>query len=330
MATCGYLYHQKCLEGFLLNVAKTRAKLSCPNWDCKGREIETQDLFKEMDKPTTLTAEDTASKRVYSENATPVSEEANEIYMNQLGLFSKEEQSSSRTTVKASSSIQIIKETSDQTTSPIEVVSTTPGDDSISKVSSGQVQHPICEKCSEEISIEFMKDTVFLSCKHVMHYECIDNPHKKCPTCPLSETMSEISTLVEPDLSDGQKKQSEKDWWKEGIVYAIEELLTDVPVPIAEENLEEASEDGAVPEPGSIFLQLSNMIDNAETKNEDAYRGLIFSKRYKELKTEFGKDESKALVKKEVRKAIPETKCSDKALRKGTERSKKMYKLLIA
>ncbi|CAB4433240.1 unnamed protein product [Rhizophagus irregularis] len=325
MATCGYLYHQKCLEGFLLNVAKTRAKLSCPNWDCKGREIETQDLFKEMDKPTTLTAEDTASKRVYSENATPVSEEANEIYMNQLGLFSKEEQSSSRTTVKASSSIQIIKETSDQTTSPIEVVSTTPGDDSISKVSSGQVQHPICEKCSEEISIEFMKDTVFLSCKHVMHYECIDNPHKKCPTCPLSETMSEISTLVEPDLSDGQKKRT-----RESSASTEKSSNKKVKKTGGKKNLEEASEDGAVPEPGSIFLQLSNMIDNAETKNEDAYRGLIFSKRYKELKTEFGKDESKALVKKEVRKAIPETKCSDKALRKGTERSKKMYKLLIA
>ncbi|GBC08745.1 hypothetical protein RclHR1_08350015 [Rhizophagus clarus] len=145
MATCGCLYHQKCLEGYLLNIAKNRSNPTCPDWDCKGREIETlitQDLFKEMDKPTTLTAEDTASKQVYLENATPVSEDANEIYMNQLGLFSEEEQSSSKATDKASSSIQIIKETSDQATSPIEVVSTTPGnsenlDDSISKDSNG-------------------------------------------------------------------------------------------------------------------------------------------------------------------------------------------------
>jgi hypothetical protein len=117
----------------------------------------------------------------------------------------------------------------------------------------------------------------------------------------------------------------------------IEELLTDVPVPTAEENLEETNENGAIPEgPASIFLQLSNRIDNAETKNEDASRGLIHSyfdfgeaifKRYKELKPEHGKDGSKAIVKKEVRKAIPETKCSDEALRKRTERSKKMYKL---
>ena len=80
--------------------------------------------------------------------------------MNQLGLFSGEKQSSFKTTNKASSSIQIIKETSDQATSPIEVVSTTPGnsgnmDDSISKDSNGQIQRPICEKCSEDITIDF-------------------------------------------------------------------------------------------------------------------------------------------------------------------------------
>src|SRR5205823_7886301 len=48
----------------------------------------------------------------------------------------------------------------------------------------------------------------------------------------------------------------------------IEELLTDVPVPTAEENLEEASENST-----SIFLQLSERIDHAETKNEEARAG---------------------------------------------------------
>jgi hypothetical protein len=38
-------------------------------------------------------------------------------------------------------------------------------------------------KCSEEISGDILKDTVFLSCKHIVHYDCIDNPRKKCPTC---------------------------------------------------------------------------------------------------------------------------------------------------
>ncbi|CAG8591688.1 5447_t:CDS:2, partial [Acaulospora colombiana] len=41
---------------------------------CNGREIKTlitQDLFKEMDKPTILNVKNTASKQVYTENATP-------------------------------------------------------------------------------------------------------------------------------------------------------------------------------------------------------------------------------------------------------------------
>ncbi|CAG8850043.1 30804_t:CDS:2, partial [Gigaspora margarita] len=74
-------------------------------------------------------------------------------------------------------------------------------------------------------------------------------------------------------------------------------------------NLEKANESAT-----SIFLQLSDKIDNAETKNE-------------ELKPEHGKDGSQALVKSEVRKAIPEAKCSDEALRKRIERSEKVYKL---
>ncbi|CAB5381927.1 unnamed protein product [Rhizophagus irregularis] len=81
---------------------------------------------------------------------------------------------------------------------------------------------------------------------------------------------------------------------------------------------------------------LTDVIDSAESKNEDASQGLIYSyfdlgeavfKRYKELKLEHGKDGSQALVKSEVRKAIPEAKCSDEALRKRMGRSEKVYKL---
>ena len=71
----------------------------------------------------------------------------------------------------------------------------------------------------------------------------------------------------------------------------IEELLTDVVPELLPEITVHASAT-------SNFLQLSNRIDNAETKNEDASRGLIYSyfdfgeavfKRYKELKPEYGK-----------------------------------------
>ncbi|CAG8730231.1 15138_t:CDS:2, partial [Rhizophagus irregularis] len=100
---------------------------------------------KETGKPTSSTAD--VTKPVDSRNQTPVNDDV--TLMDELGLLGEEEQSSSKTTDKTSSSIQIIKETSDQATSPIEVVSTTPGnpenlDDLISKeLSSGQIQRPI-------------------------------------------------------------------------------------------------------------------------------------------------------------------------------------------
>ena len=112
----------------------------------------------------------------------------------------------------------------------------------------------------------------------------------------------------------------------------IKELLTNVVSDVAGENLEEESSENET----SNFLQLYDKIDSAESKNEDASQGLIYSyfnfgeavfKWYKELKLDHGKDGSQALVKSEVRKAIPEAKCSDKALRKRMERSEKVYKL---
>ena len=91
-----------------------------------------------QDKPSTAD-ENTTSKPVNSGNQTPVDD--NIALMNQLELFSGEEQSSSKTT-------EVAKETSDQKTSPIEIVSTTPSnsgnvDDLISKDTSSQIQRPI-------------------------------------------------------------------------------------------------------------------------------------------------------------------------------------------
>uniref|UniRef100_U9UBP0 Uncharacterized protein n=1 Tax=Rhizophagus irregularis (strain DAOM 181602 / DAOM 197198 / MUCL 43194) TaxID=747089 RepID=U9UBP0_RHIID len=45
--------------------------------------------------------------------------------------------------------------------------------------------------------------------------------------------------------------------------------------------------------------------------------------RYKELKSSYGKDRAKVLIKKEVKKQIPETKFSDKALQKRRRRLRK-------
>ena len=246
LASCGHIYHQKCLEKYLVN-----GEPICSNKKC-NKVIETflSPEPQSQDKPSTAD-ENTISKPVDAGHQTPMDDDV--TLMDELGLLGGEEQSSSKTTDKTSSSIQIIKETSDQATSPIEVVSTTPGnsenvDDSISKDTSSQIQRPICEKCSEDITIDFQKDTIFLSCSHAVHLDCIDDLRKRCPICLSSETMSEVSTLIEQDPSDAQKKRaressafteksSSKKAKKMGgkkkvsstLKQLIEELLTDNP-----------------------------------------------------------------------------------------------------
>ncbi|RIA86439.1 hypothetical protein C1645_740863 [Glomus cerebriforme] len=76
----------------------------------------------------------------------------------------------------------------------------------------------ICAKCAEEISVDVPKDTVFLSCKHIVHYDCIDNPRKKCPTCPgevlesipEEEASSTAQRKRTSDLSESTRQSSSK------------------------------------------------------------------------------------------------------------------------
>src|SRR6266496_3943251 len=146
-----------------------------------------------------------------------------------------------------------------------------------------------------------------------------DDDGEEVETIPLRSTQPEQSTSISSS-SKGKKrtressastdKSSSKKAKKTGgkkkvsstLKQLIEELLTDIPD--GGRSLEE------IDESASNFLQLSERIDHAETKNEEASRGLIFSyfnfgeavfKRYKKLKPEFGKDGSEAIVKKEVR-----------------------------
>ncbi|GES96327.1 hypothetical protein GLOIN_2v1769762 [Rhizophagus clarus] len=59
----------------------------------------------------------------------------------------------------------------------------------------------LCAKCLEEITADFPKDTGFLSCKHVVHYDCIGNPHKKCPTCSGKDLIM-LEKLIEELISE--------------------------------------------------------------------------------------------------------------------------------
>src|SRR2546423_877019 len=105
------------------------------------------------------------------------------------------------------------------------------------------------------------------------------------------ETIPEVSTLVEQGSNDAQKKR-------------FKELKRPAARKYHGESLEEAN--GVALDTRGIFLQLFDKIDSAESKNEDATRGLISS--YFDFgEALYGEEGARALVKSEVRKEIPET-----------------------
>ncbi|CAG8723309.1 18218_t:CDS:2, partial [Gigaspora rosea] len=67
-----------------------------------------------------------------------------------------------------------------------------------------------CAKCSEDLSsclppIGFLrfsppqgplKPLIYLTCKHIIHYNCIDNPQKLCPICPPTDMEIDDGVIV--------------------------------------------------------------------------------------------------------------------------------------
>ena len=56
------------------------------------------------------------------------------------------------------------------------------------------------------------KPLVYLTCKHIVHYNCIDNPRKLCPICPSTdmepEEEEEMSVDGEEQPDTSSKKRS--------------------------------------------------------------------------------------------------------------------------
>ncbi|CAB4374648.1 unnamed protein product [Rhizophagus irregularis] len=81
-----------------------------------------------------------------------------------------------------------------------------------------------CAKCSEDLSSSLpplgflqispqpqdpLKPLVYLTCKHIVHYNCIDNPRKLCPICPSTDMeIDDLETPTEQSSSTAQKKRS--------------------------------------------------------------------------------------------------------------------------
>ncbi len=192
----------------------------------------------------------------------------------------------------------------------------------------------------EEITADFPKDTVFLSCKHAVHYDCIDNPRKKCPTCPAEDLEMfsvEQATQRRRSNESSAENTSRKKVKSSGrdnspiLKRLIQELTTD----ISEDDisLQPVSSSASSTNAPIDFLKLYKDILDAEDASKKTVQDLIlryfhFGKALKDRYNFFRKTNpkrtSQGLVNNEVRKQIPES-VSESLLRKTKERAQKIY-----
>ncbi|GBC10812.1 hypothetical protein RclHR1_09920010 [Rhizophagus clarus] len=217
-------------------------------------------------------------------------------------------------------------------------------EDPMEKVEDTSIQetekHLFCTKYSEKITPDFPKDTVFLSCKHAIHYDCIDNPRKKCSTCLVedlglfpveSTTQRRRSNESSADNTSRKKVKSSGRDNSQILKRLIQELSTDISEDdiILELDPSSASSTNAPID----FLKLYKDILDAEDASKKTAQDLIF--RYfhfgKALKDRYNffqktnpKRTSQGLVNNEVRKQIP-VSVSESLLRKTKERAQKIY-----
>ncbi|GES97142.1 hypothetical protein GLOIN_2v1474272 [Rhizophagus clarus] len=168
--------------------------------------------------------------------------------------------------------------------------------------------HLTCAKCAEEVTADFPKDTVFLSCKHAVHYDCIDNPRKKCPTCStedlemfpveqLSAQKKRTSDSTTEESSSKKKKTSVKEGDSTMLKKLVKELKDD-----------------------SINQELSFPTQTPE----DSYTHL-----YKEIvEAETQNDSASQRVDKEIKEQLPEG-ITDTTRWKQTERARKIHELFL-
>ncbi|CAG8797959.1 18134_t:CDS:2 [Dentiscutata erythropus] len=179
-----------------------------------------------------------------------------------------------------------------------------------------------CAKCSEDLSscllsIGFLrfspqlqgplKPLIYLTCKHIIHYNCIDNPQKLCPICPSTnmepEEEEEMSVDGEEQPDTSSKKCSNETY--QGIATLIPQqsssgsiifLQTFPDIDISSVN----------------FRELDNKIINAEDGNKKTIL----------------EDTSNSLVNDKIQEHFPDQdKVSEANLRKRKESAIKIFKL---
>ncbi|PKY49811.1 hypothetical protein RhiirA4_423241 [Rhizophagus irregularis] len=65
-----------------------------------------------------------------------------------------------------------------------------------------------CAKCSQEISTQPSEPLVtFPSCKHIVHFECIEINRKLCPKCPTNYDLEKEGFYISPEIPRKRRRQ---------------------------------------------------------------------------------------------------------------------------
>ncbi|GBC08374.1 hypothetical protein RclHR1_08070008 [Rhizophagus clarus] len=137
--------------------------------------------------------------------------------------------------------------------------------------------HLTCAKCAEEVTADFPKDTVFLSCKHAVHYDCIDNPRKKCPTCSTEdlemfpvEQLSAQKKRTSDSTTEESSSKKKKTSVKEGDSTMLKKLVKELKDDSINQELSFPTQT-----PEDSYTHLYKEIVEAETQNDSASQRVL-------------------------------------------------------
>ncbi|CAG8577096.1 8199_t:CDS:2, partial [Racocetra fulgida] len=80
-----------------------------------------------------------------------------------------------------------------------------------------------------------LKPLVYLTCKHIIHYNCIDNPQKLCPICPSTDMEPEEEEEMSVD-SEEQPDTSSKNRSNEEDSPILKKLIKELSAPISQQS----------------------------------------------------------------------------------------------
>ncbi|CAG8562052.1 8179_t:CDS:2 [Scutellospora calospora] len=204
-----------------------------------------------------------------------------------------------------------------------------------------------------------LKPLKYLTCKHIIHYNCINNLQKLCPICPStniepeeeeemsvngkeqSDTSSKKRSNESMDVNSSSPKKKAKKAVKREDLPILKKLIKELFAPI----LQQSSFDSIISLQTFLdidinlvnFCELDNKIINTEDGNKKTILEVIhayyyFEKGYRlwfdHYKKTYSKDTSNSLVNDKIREHFPDQdKVSETNLRKRKERAIKIFKL---